>query len=252
MKFVYYNLVLVILLGSIFTSCISSEETNYLQTNVPVEPSKYELTPFEPYVLAVNDNIGCRISTSDQEVRSTFDDVVTNGNRDGLGLVIYEDSTVILPIFGPVKVAGLTIQDAQMKIQDVVQESILDAQVTVSMLSNYFYVFADGQQGRYRVYKENLTIYQALAISGQTTQNMDLSRTKIVRKGEDGRDIIEEFDLRTQDVVESQFYYIQPNDVMYFSKNRNSFFNVTSVNSFFSTITLPLTTLFVISTYTIN
>ena len=94
-----------------------------------------------------------------------------------------------------------------------------------------------------------MTIYQALAISGQTTERMDLSKVKIVRKGKDGRDIIKEFDLRSQDVIESQFYYIKPNDVIYFSTSKNAFFNVTSVSSFISMVMVPLTTLFVVSTY---
>lgn len=222
-----------------------------MQHNIPIDTMQYRLKPFEEYRLAVRDNITCKISTADEETRVKFSNIISSsaGSSQGLGLVVYEDSTVIIPFFGTVKVAGLTIQEAELKIQDMMRESVTDAQVKVSLLSNIFYVYANDKQGQYRVYKENMTIYQALAISGQTTNRMDLSRVKIIRKGADGHDMIKEFDLRSQEVIESQFYYIQPNDVIYFSTNKNSFFNVTSVSSFVNMILVPLTTLFVVSKY---
>lgn len=245
-KTFYYILSFLVLIVAV-SSCISSEETNYMQTL----PKDYPLVGFEEYRLAVRDNVSCQISTSDEETLQLYRSILANspGEQTGIGLVVYEDSTVILPFFGAVKVAGLTVQEAELKIQDVMRESILDAQVKLSLLNNNFYIYANDRQGAYRVYKENLTIYQALAISGQTTERMDLSRVKIVRKGEDGRDIIKEFDLRSQDVIQSEFYYIKPNDVIYFATSKNAFFNVTSVNSFINMVMTPLTFLFFVSTY---
>lgn len=244
-KAIHYILTLVSIVV-VVSSCISSEETNYLQSL----PRDYGMVNFEEYKLGVGDNITCHISTTDEETLNLFRTILDDGgSQNGIGLVIYEDSTVILPFFGAVKIAGLTAQEAELKIQDMMKESILDSQVKLSLLNNNFYVYANEKQGAYKVYKENLTIYQALAISGQTTQRMDLSRVKIVRKGEFGQDIIKEFDLRSQDVIQSEFYYIKPNDVIYFPTNKNSFFNVTSVSSFVTMVMTPLTFLFFVSTY---
>lgn len=246
-KVIQYIAPIFILVIALFSSCISSEETNYLQHL----PKDYGLVKFEEYRLAVRDNIVCRISVRDEVSREIFKDIILDdpGQESGLGLVIYEDSTVVIPFFGSVKVAGLTLQEAELKIQEVMKESFPDAQVKLNLLNNYFYIYANDRQGTYRVYKENMTIYQALAISGQTTDKMDLSRVKIVRKGDDGMDIIKEFDLRSRDVIQSEFYYIKPNDVIYFSTNKNSFFNVTSVQSFVSMIMTPLALLFMVLTY---
>lgn len=245
-KIIYYILAFTSIIVAA-SSCISSEETNYMQ-NLPKD---YPLVSFEEYKLSVRDNITCQISTTDEETRELYRAILadTPGQQSGIGLVIYEDSTIILPFFGAVKVAGLTLQQAELKVQDMMQESILDAQVKLSLLNNNFYIYANDRQGAYRVYKENLTIYQALAISGQTSDNMDLSKVTIVRKGEDGKDIRKIFDLRSQDVIQSEFYYIKPNDVIYFPTNKNSFFSVTSVSSFINMVMTPLTFLFFVSTY---
>lgn len=242
-KYILFSFLAAVLMSS----CISSEEINYMQ-NLPQD---YKLASFEEYRLAVRDNVSCRITIRDEESRKIFRNVIVNDptQNEGLGLVIYEDSTVVVPFFGNVKIAGLTLQEAEMEIQEMMMESFPDAQVKMTLLSNYFYIYADDRQGSYRVYKENMTIYQALAISGQTTANMDLSNVKIIRKGQDGQDMIKEFDLRSSNIIQSEFYYIKPNDVIYFSTSKKSFFNVTSVQSFISMIMTPLTFLFMIATY---
>lgn len=245
MKSTLYYLLIIVFVAGIFSSCISSEETNYLQTiNL-----QYPLKPYKEYKLAVDDKISCSISTSDAEMVNMFNTVVGANQSMVKAYTIYSDSTVILPFFGKVKVAGRTVQEAEQIIQSFMQESIKDVQVKVTLSSNYFYILASNKQGFYSVYKDNLTIYQALAISQQTTGTMDLSKVSIIRKDREGNSVVKTFDLRTQDVIQSEFYYIQPNDLVYFPTNKNSFFNIESLGSFASTMMIPLTFLVYTVTY---
>lgn len=220
----------------LFSSCISSEEINYLQAI----DKQYPLVGFEEYKLNVGDMISCAILSSDQELVTTFNTVLTDNQNVSKTYTIYEDSTVILPFFGPAKIAGHTVQEAEIIIQKVMQESVKDVQVQVDMANNFFYIYANDKRGSYRVYKNNLTIYQALAISQQTTGTMDLTKVTILRKNDEGGTDQKTFDLRTQDVIQSEYYYIQPNDVIYFPTNKNSFFNVSSLSSFTTTLLIPL------------
>lgn len=236
MKSILYYLLSGFMLVGLFSSCISSEEVNYLQ-NFNMQ---YPLQPFTEYRLAIDDKISCSISTSDEEVVLAFNSVIRPNQSGVKAYIIYSDSTVILPFFGKVKIAGLTVQEAEDKIQKFMQESVLDAQVKVTLSSNYFYILASNKQGFYSVYKDNMTIYQALAISQQTTGTMDLSKVSIVRKDAVGNSVVKEFDLRTQDVIQSEYYYIRPNDLIYFPTNKNSFFNIESLGTFASTMMIPL------------
>jgi protein involved in polysaccharide export with SLBB domain len=165
---------------------------------------------------------------------------MTNNQNILKTYTIYEDGTVILPFFGSAKIAGHTIEEAEEIIQKVMQESIKDAQVRVTLANNFFYIYANDKRGAYQVYKDNLTIYQALAISQQTTELMDLTRVTIVRIGDDGVTQRKTFDLRSQDVIQSEFYYIRPNDVIYFPTNKNSFFNISSLDSFIAALSIPV------------
>lgn len=238
MRSLYYLLILAIAASvSFFSSCISSEEVNYLQAI----DKQYPLHDFKEYKLLAGDMITCAISSSDQEHVATFNSVVSTNQNASKAYTIHEDGTVILPFFGTAKIGGHTIQEAELIIQKVMQESIKDVQVTVSLANNFFYIYANDRRGSFQVYKDNMTIYQALSISQQTTNSMDLTRVSILRKGADGRTVVKTFDLRTQDVIQSEFYYIQPNDVIYFPTNKNSFFNIDSIGSFVTTVSAPLT-----------
>lgn len=246
MKLILYYLSFSIIGIALFSSCISSEEINYLQDF----KMNYPLEPYKQYKLAVGDVITCSISSSDEELTTTFNNVISVDQSSAKTFSIYEDGTVILPYFGTVKIEGLTVQQAEALIQEEMQKSILDAQVKVSLASNFFYVLSSDKKGSYYVYKDNMTIYQALAISEQTTATMDLTKVSIVRKDKDGNSITKTFDLRTQDVIQSEYYYIQPNDLIYFPTNRNSFFSIISLSSFITAVMIPLTFLIYAATYT--
>ncbi|MFV0418180.1 MAG: polysaccharide biosynthesis/export family protein [Dysgonomonas sp.] len=225
-----------ILAVAFFTSCISSSELNYLQ---PIS-KQYPMQAFENYKLEIGDMITCSISSNDPELVGTFNMVLSEDQNALKAYRIYEDSTVIIPFFGTAKIANYTVQEAEVILQKMMQESVKDVQVKVSMANNNFYIYANDRRGTYPVYKDNLTIYQALAMAQQTSGTMDLSKVKILRKGEDGNTREMQFDLRTQDVIQSEYYYIQPNDYIYFPTNKNAFFNINSLSSFTSMLSAPL------------
>lgn len=205
----------------------------------PIE-KLYPMQAFENYKLNIGDMITCAISSSDADLVSTFNMVLSEDQNALKSYRIYEDSTVVIPFFGTAKIAGYTVQEAEVVLQKMMQESVKNVQVKVSMANNNFYIYSNESRGAYPVYKDNLTIYQALAMAEQTSGAIDYSRVKILRKGEDGNTKEMQFDLRTQDVIQSEFYYIQPNDYIYFPTNKNAFFNINSLSSFTSMLSAPL------------
>lgn len=246
MRYLKLKLIILLTLSILFlmSSCITSYETNYLQAI----PEDYNIVDYQEYKLQIRDNLGCQIYTNDPEVQRMYQDLITNnaGTSSGISLLVYDNGNVILPFFGSVNVVNLTIQEAEMKIQNKLRESFNDIQVKLIQLNNNFYIYSGSRTGRYRVYKENMTIFQALAISGQTTANMDISKVKILRKDANGQDIIKEFDLRSKDIIQSEFYFIKPNDQIVFATSEKSFFNISTAQSFSSVVLSPLIYLFVV------
>lgn len=230
---------------AVLSSCTSAKQLNYLQDKSP----HYAMAPFEDYVLQKNDEIYCTILTRDtefaEEFNSQLQEIVSTGESSHVGnsYTIYENGYISIPFFGDIKIIDLTIPEAEEVILKKMQEAMPGAQVKISLRNNLFYVISSDGNKIGTVYKDNMTIYQALALSGDMSKNMtmDLGKVKIVRMGADGNSVIKTFDLRNSSVIESEFYYVKPNDVIYYSKSQGSFFRVTNIWTFISTVILPIT-----------
>lgn len=229
---------------------MTPEETNYLQTlNIPYPKEQYK-----EYRLNVDDNIQCAIYTKNTEFANVFNQVIGTDERSGNSYLIHHNGCILLPYFGEIKIVGLTLEEAENLIQAKMQESILDVQVNITLVNNYFYVLSDrgSKRGQFDIYKENMTIYQALAQIGGANNSLDYRNVRIIRKDAEGNTYVKSFDLRTKDVIQSEFYYVQPNDMYYFATSKNSFFNVTSLSSFVNTILTPITLLIMASRVKFN
>lgn len=223
-----------------FSSCITTKETRYLQD---VE-SSYQPVGFEQYKLRIDDEISFYLMTTSVETHYlyNFGQSRNMGGRGGSSASyrIYDNGSIFIPTLGWVKIVGLTLREAE----DVLRKSFLklvpDAEVKVTLTNNYFYVQGDGGKGQYSLYKENLNIFQALAMAGDISSIGDKKQIKIIRKGADGLDYVRTFDLRDKSIIQSEYYYIQPNDVIYIPTNPNSFFRIESVSQFVSMFVAPI------------
>jgi len=236
MKNKSYIYIVVLSVVCLFGSCISNKQTKYLQKG-----DSYQPVAFQHYKLRIDDEISYYLLTSNLQTQTLYNNGQTGQSVSFAksGYRIYEDGTVHLPI-GAVKVAGLTLREAEKTVKNAFMRVVPDAEIKLSMNNNYFYVVGDGKKGQYAVYKENLNIYQALAMAGDISNTGDKKNIKIIRKGEDGMDYIKTFDLREVSIVESEFYYVKPNDVIYVPTNATSFFRIDSVVTFVSLIVAPL------------
>lgn len=225
----------------ILFSCVSPKETNLLQQKDPI----YATKSFEEYKIQVNDELDCIILTSNTELANTFNGILTSTEQTGAYqrssryYVVHENGRIHIPYLSEIYILGMTLNDAEDVIQRKMRASFPDAQVRLRLRNNIFYVVSNGKNGTYNISKDNMTIYQAIALSGNVDQDIDLSKVKIVRH-ENGKDIVKTFNLKTESVVESEFYYIKPNDVIYYSTSKGSFFKANSFMSFVSTILTPV------------
>lgn len=238
-----YNSFLLFTIILVLNSCISPKETNLLQQKDPIYPTK----GIEEYRLQVNDELECIIFTSNKELTTSFNGILTstteasgNTGTNGRYYVLHENGKIYIPYIGEIYILSMTLNEAEDVIQRKLRSSFSDAQVKLRLRNNIFYVVSNGVNGTYNILKDNMTIYQAIAVSGNVNPDIDLSKVKIVRH-DNGKDVVKTFNLKTESVVESEFYYVKPNDVIYYSTSKSSFFKAESFTSFVTTILTPIT-----------
>jgi polysaccharide export outer membrane protein len=240
----YKQLFLLAGIAIALSSCISPKETNLLQPGKPYYPVKI----IEDYRLKPNDEIYCSIITKNlsfmEEYKQAFVGILSaDGTSSSQNFYIISDAGFIsIPFFGEIRVEGLTIPDAENVIQRKMRTSFPDAQVRVRLKNNMFYMLSSSSRnGVFRIYKDNMTIYQALSMAGNIAEDVDLSKVKIIRTDREGKSVVKTFNLKTESIIESEYYYIRPNDLIYFSTSNSSFFKVTSFSSLFTTVLTPIT-----------
>lgn len=245
--FLYLGILMCIVVT--FSSCTSAKSVNLLQDIEPIYPSK----PFKDYRLQYSDEVYCNILTSNTDFLNEFNGSLSSGSNNAKSYTIYENGTISIPYFGEIYILGLTIEEAEQVIQKKMQQAFPDAQVKVVLRNNAYFIVSEDKRGRYYLDKDNTTIYQALAMSGRPSSSMDLSKVKIVRTDEYGKSYVRVFDLRAESIIESEFYYVKPNDLIYYSTSTASFFNIGSYQALISTLLLPIgTVLSVISIARLN
>ena len=133
----------------------------------------------------------------------------------------------------------MTNREAKLMMTEKMQEYLTDCDVDLRLTNSYFTFIGQAGTGKYPIARERLTIYQALAISGDLKPFSDRKKVRIIRKNNDKTEV-KTFDLRSKDIINSEFYYIRPNDIIYVPSFNGQFFGIASFSNLLSTITSTL------------
>lgn len=231
-----YLFPMLVAIAMTLVGCYPHKEVGLLQEGkkMPV----YDSVPYEPYRLQVNDEVIYRVFTMDETIAKTL---LQNNNNAGNtqyanSYRIYADGTVDLPFLDPIRLEGLTEEQAQDTVRKYFRELIPDADVKLVMYNKQFTVLGDIGSGVRYVYKDRMTIFQALAMTGDLRLSGDRKHVRIIRPhGNDAPEVLE-FDIRTKSLINSKYYYIYPNDLIYVSREPASFVKQESYGSFLAII----------------
>ena len=246
-KILFFGLVAVLM-----SSCYSHRVIGYLQ-----EPTKcnklpvYDSVPYEPYRIRINDEIIYRLITMDETMSKMLgSNNATTSSQYANSYRVHEDGTIELPFLKPIKVQGMTEVEAREALQEAFREIIPDADVKIALYNKYFSVVGDAHSGQYYIYKEKMNIFQALAMTGDVMNSGDRRHIRIIRPRDNGQEPeILEFDMRTNSIIDSKYYYVYPNDVIYVARTKNSFYTVPTYSGFIGLITSSVALLTTVLNY---
>lgn len=237
------------------------EEIDSLKYGQEYEQQKQE------YQLKTADVLDLNFTTSNEEIEDVFkgsqrDNISFNqGQRGGggggfyfTGFSIDNQGFIEVPVLGRFHVSGLTVPQAQERIQSRLDEFFKGAEVTVKLVSFKVTFFGEvGSQGPMFFYQDQLNIIEGLSVAGGVTNYADLREILIIRRTETGRKTMK-VDLTDRDILASNDFFLMPNDMVYVKPipTRNLRIDVADYFFYISTLTSTLSTLFLILNYTNN
>ena len=248
MNVVRYIVLLIFAFATV--SCITNRTTRLLQDRIGV--AKYDSVPRPEYRLQVNDELQLRVISLNKDITSTFN-MGQNGNtsqNSALSYRIYPDGTIDIPFVDSIPVVGLTLDEAEKVVEKYLRDVGDDITVRLNLANNYFYMIGEAGKGRFPIYKDGMTIYQAIAQAHfNPVGNGNLKTVKIIRQQENNAPMVVSFDIRSKSLINSEFYYVQPNDIIYVERSKGSFYKINSFTALTGFITSSLSFLLLMMTF---
>jgi len=245
------NIIWVALIGLMMASCVTSKTVNLLQEPDDKRiPSYTDTLSYVDYKLRIGDRIFVYVYSVDEQVMKLFNaSGMTGGGgqmRQQMNMgangysanelysyLVLEDGTIDFPLIGHIQVRGLNTRQVKLALEKELSTYIKSygdysmVSCEVNVVQRSYSVISERGTGNYPITKEKLTIYEALAQAGDVGDWSDRSKVKIIREIE-GKTSIISFDVRSKDIINSEYYYIEPNDVIYVQQLRGKAFGVSN------------------------
>ena len=236
------------LLVALLSSCVTARKVNYMQTPDRQIPSYADTLSFEDYELRIGDRMYVYVYSLDENITKMYNaggsgsmirQQMNQGNMSGsydlYTYLVDENGNIEFPTIGKVYVRGLTTREVKHKLEEELSKLLQEipgystVSVEVNIVNRTFSIIG-AQSGRYVINKEKMTIFEALAMAGDLGEFNSRQEIKLVREKE-GKTTIKTFDVRSKDIVNSEYYYIEPNDIIYIRQIPGYSFGINSAST---------------------
>ncbi|MBD8389600.1 polysaccharide biosynthesis/export family protein [Dysgonomonas sp. BGC7] len=234
-----------VLLG--FSACVTNKQTDLLQDIKLKYPQL--MVKAEEYRIIPGDQLSVIVYAWDEETARMFSGytprLTTRGLNESTGVsvgsqirglentdyiaptTVFADGTINFPYIGKLYVQGLTMLQTKNLISEKLNNFAEGTTADVTLANRYFSVLGEAGANRIVMTSTSMTILQALSIASTIGPYGDRSKVTIIRQNATGS-ITKTFDLRSKEIVDTEFYYIQPNDVLYIPQTSKKFLSSTT------------------------
>ena len=213
-------------------ACSSAKQVAYFQNidSVSLASSKglYDARIMPKDLLTIT------VVTSDPATSKPFNLSISNtlgtGGRLGsntgslLQYLVDNEGNINFPIVGTVHVAGLTKNECQDLIKEKISPYLAEKEnpiVTVRMASYRVTVTGEvAKPGVVYVPTEKMSIVEALASAGDLTIYGKRENVMLIREDAKGEKHVHRLNLNDVNIINSPYYYLQQNDIVYVEPNK--------------------------------
>lgn len=166
--------------------------------------------------------------------------------------LVDNQGNIEFPILGTLHLSGLTKGEAEQLIIDRLRPQFHNPPIVTVRMTNYkiSVLGAVNSPGVFTVSNEKVNLLEALAMAGDLTIYGLRDNVTLIRENEVGKKTLVTLDLTDSGILDSPYYYLQQNDIVYVTPSkaevrntnaRNTTTWVSIVTSLVSLITLGFT-----------
>lgn len=130
---------------------------------------------------------------------------------------------IVFPVLGDIYCKGMTKQALKSDLENRLKAYLTDPLVSVDLKNFNFSVLGDvSSPGQKTSNNERLNVFQALALSGDLNDSADRTNVKLIRYSDsEAKEKVVSLDLSEASIVNSPYYYLQQNDILYVEPDKN-------------------------------
>ncbi len=229
---------LIVTTAFLLGSCGSTKNVAYFQNSDTVDLSQSQFL-YDAKIMP-KDQLTITVSTTNDEAAVPFNLTVptpqsvnsrSSYSQAMLQTYLVDNSgNINYPIIGEIHVGGLTKSEAENMIREKIKVYMAETEnpiVTVRMTGYQISVIGEvARPGTFTVSREKITVLEALAQAGDLTIYGVRNNVQLIREDADGKKAIYFLNLNDANLINSPYYYLQQNDVIYVTPN-----NVKAQNS---------------------
>ena len=206
-------------------SCTSSKKIAYLdKTSELSSDLKFETT------LQPDDQLMIVVSSENPEIAAPYNlkSVMMQGtNETGVSqermqnYILDQEGNIDFPLIGKINLLGLNRNQAGDKIKNILKNGYInDPSIYIRLLNFKISVLGEvNKPGVYPVQGERVTLIEALALAGDLTIYGKRNNVLIIRE-KDGKKTYQNIDITNTSFINSPFYYLSQNDIVYVTPNK--------------------------------
>jgi len=137
--------------------------------------------------------------------------------------LVDEDGNIDFPVFGKLPVKGLTRKELESVLQEKLSMAFSKERPIITIRIINFTVDVVGEvvkPGKYSTTNERLTIFDGLALANDMTLYGRRDNVKVLRENTDGTRKYITVNLNDENIINSQGYFLEQNDVVYVEPNK--------------------------------
>ena len=212
-------------------SCTSYKEVPYFQ-NID-QATLSEVQALYDARIMPKDILTITVNTTDPQVSAPFNLIAQTPNNSNSSAntttqaslqqyLVNNNGEIDFPVLGTLKIGGLTKNQAEAMIREKLKPYIKETPVvTVRMIDFKIAVIGEvNHPGQFTITKEKVNILEALALAGDMTVWGVRNDVILVREDAQGKKEYQHLNLNDANVIQSPYYQLQQNDILYVKPNK--------------------------------
>jgi polysaccharide biosynthesis/export protein len=211
-----------------FSSCSVFYPSRMFKTKADFNFTEFAANAELEYKIAIDDAIEIKMFANDGLTlvdlaplsSGSNTSVVTNSNN--IRFTVENDGTIRLPILGKTNISGLSVKEAQKKLEDLYSTYYVKPFVFLKVVNKRIIVFpgVGGSATVIKLENEKTSVIEALALAGGISTNGKSRKIKLIR-GERTNPQIQLIDLSSIEGMRKGNILVQANDILYVEPSRN-------------------------------